>query len=178
MLQGPMSEPSQRHTGAPLEILLAGTAETRRLARDLAERARPGDIIGLAGPLGCGKTTFARAFIRALAGATTEVPSPTFTLLQVYAGRDGPIHHFDLYRIESPEDAWELGIEEAFGDGIALIEWPERLGDLWPADALVLTFAQPPGSAADMRRARLVGGPSWSDRLAALREKAAMVAGG
>lgn len=178
MLQERMSEPDQRRTEAPLVILLAGIADTRRLARDLAARARPGDIIGLAGPLGCGKTTFARAFIQSLAGATTEVPSPTFTLLQVYAGRDGPIHHFDLYRLEAPEDAWEIGIEEAFGDGIALIEWPERLGHLWPADALMLSLAQPPGGAADARRARLAGGPSWSDRLATLRENAAMAADG
>ena len=156
---------------------LAGCAETECLARALAGCARSGDIIGLAGPLGCGKTTFARAFIRARTGAATEVPSPTFTLLQSYAGRDGAIHHFDLYRLDAPEDAWELGIEEAFGDGVTLVEWPERLGELWPADALMLTLTHPAGGAPDARRARLVGRASWRDRLAALVDDAALAAG-
>jgi tRNA threonylcarbamoyladenosine biosynthesis protein TsaE len=138
---------------------------TAALAKRLAALARPGDVIALKGELGAGKTSFARAFIRAR-GGDEAVPSPTFTLVQSYDLPGGTIRHFDLYRLRTPEEAWELGIEEVFADGIALIEWPERLGILLPAKHLLvaLEFATRPGA----RRATLSGEGAWAPRLAAL----------
>ena len=144
-------------------IDLADEAATARLARRLARLARPGDIIALAGDLGSGKTSLARAFIRTLAGAEEEVPSPTFTLVQMYEFVGGTIWHFDLYRLEKPDDALELGIEEAFADGICLIEWPERLGAWLPAERLTLRLSA--GSTAVSRRACLIGTEFWDQRL-------------
>jgi tRNA threonylcarbamoyladenosine biosynthesis protein TsaE len=148
-----------------LTIELPDENATAALAARLAALARPGDVIALKGELGAGKTSFARAFIAAR-GAGETVPSPTFTLVQTYELPDGAVWHFDLYRLRAPEEAWELGIEEAFHAGIALIEWPERLGALLPARHLLvaLDFA----SAPDARRARLSGDASWVARLAAL----------
>ena len=109
-------------------------------------------MIALKGELGAGKTSFARAFIRARGGDDDEVPSPTFTLVQIYELPGATIWHFDLYRLRDPEEAWELGIEDAFRDGISLIEWPERLGALLPARrleiALELSAAGRRGAAA------------------------------
>lgn len=124
-------------------------------------------MIGLSGPLGSGKTTFARAFIGAFRGAG-EVPSPTFTLVEVYDSVTGvAVWHFDLYRLEKPEDAYELGIEDAFADGISLIEWPERLGSLMPEEHLSVTLSPGPGEAE--RRAELHASPSWAGRIGGLQ---------
>ncbi len=142
----------------PAPILLPDLAATEALAATLASRARPGDAILLEGPLGAGKTAFARAFLRAAAGdPALEVPSPSFTLVQAYDTSLGPIHHFDLWRLSGPEALAELGWEDA-RDGIVLVEWPDRLGALRPADALTLTLAHGDG---DARRAALSG---WDDR--------------
>jgi tRNA threonylcarbamoyladenosine biosynthesis protein TsaE len=140
---------------------LADEAATARLAARIAVAARARDTIALAGPLGSGKTSFARAFIRALGAGDDEVPSPTFTLVETYrfAGRP-PIWHFDLYRLEAADEVYELGIEEAWSDGIALIEWPERIAPLLPADRLDITLA--PGPSAESRRATLAGATRWS----------------
>ena len=109
-----------------------------------------GDVIGLCGALGSGKTAFARAFIRARLGRPQEeVPSPTFTLVQLYEHAAGAIWHFDLYRLSAPEDAYELGIEDAFSNAVSLIEWPETLGDLMPADWLEVRLA--PGEGKEKR---------------------------
>ena len=117
-------------------------AETERLAQRLAPHVAPGDVIGLCGTLGSGKTAFARAFIRARLGRSAEeVPSPTFTLVQLYEHAAGAIWHFDLYRLDGPEDAYELGIEDAFAGAISLIEWPEKLGATMPADWLEVRLA-------------------------------------
>jgi tRNA threonylcarbamoyladenosine biosynthesis protein TsaE len=138
---------------------------TAAFATRLAALALPGDIIALRGELGAGKTTLARAFIRARGGQET-VPSPTFTLVQVYDLCGGAVWHFDLYRLRRSEEAWELGIEDAFCDGISLIEWPERLGRLLPARRLdvALNF----GPAPNTRRATLSGDGDWADRLAGI----------
>lgn len=113
-------------------ITLADEAATQALGIMLAALARPGDVITLAGPLGAGKSTLARAFIRAVTDDGEDVPSPTFTLVQTYDGDHGPIWHMDLYRLEQSADALELGIEDAFIDAICLIEWPDRLGRMLP----------------------------------------------
>lgn len=147
---------------------LDGPAATSRLAARLAPHLRGGDVVGLEGPLGIGKTTLARALIRAClgrAGRQEEVPSPTFTLVQTYELMAGArvLYHFDLYRLTRPEDAYELAIEEAFADGISLIEWPERLGPLLPHDRLSIALA--PGKRPNARQARLVGHGAWAARL-------------
>ena len=148
-----------------IERRLGDETGTVALAAAIADRARAGDVIGLAGPLGVGKTRLARAFIERLAGAGEEVPSPTFTLVQTYETGRAPVWHFDLYRLERPEDAWELGIEEAFADGIALIEWPERLGALMPAERLDVALDFAPELGPSGRRARLVGHGGWARRV-------------
>ena len=125
-------------------------ADTERLAARLAQHAAPGDVIGLSGALGSGKTAFARAFIRARLGRSVEeVPSPTFTLVQLYEHAPGAIWHFDLYRLGEAADAYELGIEDAFSGAISLIEWPEKLGAIMPDDWLDVHLA--PGEGEDAR---------------------------
>ena len=110
--------------------------ELAALAQVLAACAERGDVIALRGPLGAGKTTFARHFIRSYAGrrggAAEEVPSPTFTLVQLYSFGDDAVWHIDLYRIGAPEELWEIGFEEALAGGLCLVEWPERAGPLLP----------------------------------------------
>jgi tRNA threonylcarbamoyladenosine biosynthesis protein TsaE len=101
------------------------------VAAQLGQSLEPGDFVALYGDLGAGKTAFARALIQSLNPAESEVPSPTFTLVQTYESPQGPISHFDLYRLGSPEDVLELGFEE-MAKGILLVEWPERLGRLLP----------------------------------------------
>jgi tRNA threonylcarbamoyladenosine biosynthesis protein TsaE len=106
---------------------------TEQLGATLAARLKMGDVVGLKGDLGAGKTTLARAILRAAANdPDLIVPSPTFTLVEVYDTARGPIWHFDLYRLDSPEQVYELGWEEALSQGIVLLEWPERLGPLLP----------------------------------------------
>jgi tRNA threonylcarbamoyladenosine biosynthesis protein TsaE len=112
---------------------LPDESATERLGATLAERLRVGDVVGLKGELGAGKTTLARAIIRAAAGdRELIVPSPTFTLVEVYETPRGSFWHFDLYRLEAAEQVYELGWEEALAEGIVLIEWPQRLGNLLP----------------------------------------------
>ena len=127
------------------EFPLANLADTHRLAAQLAEHAQAGDVFALFGDLGAGKSEFARAFIRARLGSPgEEVPSPTFTLVQQYIPEpeDAPeIWHFDLYRLSEPQEAIELDIEDAFERAITLIEWPERLGALLPANHIALRFS-------------------------------------
>lgn len=146
-------------------IDLPDEAATAALAARIAGQARPGDVIALKGDLGVGKTSFARGFIAALGGGE-EVPSPTFTLVQLYELGRVAVWHFDLYRLKAAEEAWELGIEEAFASGISLIEWPERLGGLLPERRLDvgLDFA----AAGAGRRATVSAGPGWEARLTAL----------
>lgn len=150
-------------------IDLADEKATEALAARLAAVARRGDVIALKGELGAGKTCFARAFIRARGGAEA-VPSPTFTLVQTYDLPDGRVWHFDLYRLRATEEAWELGIEEAFEEGISLIEWPERLGTLLPLRCLLvaLDFA----ATLSARRATLSGNGEWAPRLGAIAAEA------
>jgi tRNA threonylcarbamoyladenosine biosynthesis protein TsaE len=144
-------------------INLPDEAATAALAARLAAIARPGDVIALKGELGAGKTAFARAFIRARGAADEEVPSPTFTLVQIYEGAGGTIWHFDLYRLTAADETWELGIEEAFASGISLIEWPDRLGPLLPRNRLEITLEF--GDRAEARRVVIDGDIDWRARL-------------
>lgn len=122
--------------------------DTDAIARALAEDAKPGDVVCLSGPLGAGKSVFARGFIRALCGHDTDVPSPTFTLVQTYEGRTGPIAHFDLYRLEDPNEVLELDWDDAIGSAICLIEWPEKAGSFLPSRRIDIVFE----TAADESR--------------------------
>jgi len=142
---------------------LPDESATEALAAGLAALARPGDVLALFGDLGTGKTVFARAFVRARGGGDEEVPSPTFTLVQTYELAGGTVHHFDLFRLTAPEEAYELDIEEAFAEGISLIEWPDRLGPLLPPGRLEIHMAHGDGPTA--RRATLSGTADWPRRL-------------
>ena len=154
---------------AAFSLDLAKESETSALAARVARVARAGDVIALRGELGSGKTSFARGFIRALGRGDEEVPSPTFTLVEIYEFRDNKpaVWHFDLYRLAKSEDVYELGFEEALGGAILLIEWPERLGALLPHERLDVELSA--GSSPSARRARLHGGAGWARRLADLR---------
>ena len=142
----------------------SSVAATAQFAARVGGLLRPGDAVLLAGPLGAGKTEFARALLRHLSGEPQlEVPSPSYTLVQSYETRLGRVYHFDLWRIAGPRGLAELGWEEA-REGIVLVEWPDRLGALRPEPALTIEM-EPTGESA--RRAVLTG---WPDRLSALAQ--------
>lgn len=141
-------------------LFLPSAEDTERLARRLARLVRPGDTLLLEGPIGAGKTHFARALIRARLGEGEDVPSPTYTLVQSYGDGDDEIWHADLYRLTHPDEVLELGLEDAFGRAICLVEWPERLGDHVPTGALWLRLRE----EGEGRRVSL-GGMGWEDRL-------------
>lgn len=122
-------------------LLLNSPDATDRLAHHLAEQLKPGDTLLLSGPVGTGKSHFARAVIRPLLIATEDIPSPTFTLVQSYPGVSGEIWHADLYRLSDTLEVVELGLAEAFSRAICLVEWPDRLGTLAPHNALRLAFS-------------------------------------
>jgi len=145
------------------EIDLPDEAATKRLGERLASALRPGDAVCLTGPLGAGKSTLARALVRALTSPDEEVPSPTFTLVQFYEGRDFPVAHFDLYRLTDPDEAYEIGLEEALEDGAALIEWPQRLQGRLPTDRLAIDIT-PTGDDGQARRAVIVAHGTFEGR--------------
>ncbi len=148
---------------SPITLHLADIDATGALAARLAGLLAPGDVVLLDGPLGAGKSEFARRLLRAATGdSSLDVPSPTFTLVQSYETRAGTVHHFDLYRLSGPADLTELGWDEARGD-IVLVEWPDRLGSLAPENALRIALAQ--GSSDNARIATLSG---WDARIGAL----------
>lgn len=141
-------------------IQLPDAAATGNLAASLAPFLRAGDCVILAGDLGAGKTCFARGLLRAL-GVTGDVPSPTFTLVQYYETPTCPVAHFDLYRLKSPEEVFELGWEETLQNSLSLIEWPERAGPYLPARKLLVTLTVT-GSA---RQGTIETSEYWSERL-------------
>lgn len=145
----------------PARIDLPAEADTEALGRRIAPLLRPGEALCLSGGLGAGKSCLARALIRALTTPDEEAPSPTFTLVQTYPGPDFEIAHFDLYRLEDPDEAWEIGLDEALNQGAALIEWPERLEGRLPADRLDLELV----ASGEGRTARLSGHGSWRERV-------------
>ncbi len=140
-------------------LILANEKATLALGAALAPALRKGDVLCLSGPLGAGKTTLARGLISAL--TREEAPSPTFALVETYEAEGLALWHFDLYRLEKPQDVWELGLEEAFAEGASLIEWPERIAAHIPSSAHLIRLADD----GDGRRASVHGDEAWSQRL-------------
>ncbi|WP_169566677.1 tRNA (adenosine(37)-N6)-threonylcarbamoyltransferase complex ATPase subunit type 1 TsaE [Sneathiella limimaris] len=149
------------------ELILSHTVtseqETAAFAKELAAYLKTKDVVFLKGTLGAGKTSFARALIRALCGGDIEVPSPTFNLLLTYEGTNGPIYHYDFYRLEDPEEVWELDVEDAYESAITLMEWVERLEDLAPQNALEVDIEL--NEDVNSRTIRLRGNANWKMRL-------------
>lgn len=147
-----------------MRIALPDAGATEALGRALAPHLAAGEAVLLSGPLGAGKSTLARALIRALTTPDEEVPSPTFTLVQYYDAAP-PLAHFDLYRLERPEEAREIGLVEALDDGAVLVEWPERLGeevDRWLGpDRLIVTIT----TEDEGRTATVSGAGNWEMKL-------------
>jgi tRNA threonylcarbamoyladenosine biosynthesis protein TsaE len=139
-------------------ITLPDLAATEALGARIAARLSVGDTIALEGDLGAGKTTLARAILRAL-GVREDVPSPTFTLVQLYETPRLTVRHYDLYRIERPGEIEELGLDDALAEGAALIEWPERAYGRLPVDMLHVALT---ATAADSRSAVLTGPAKWT----------------
>lgn len=157
--QPPMQHDWQKADASEQDVL--------RLAERIALKLQPGDVVALSGNLGAGKTTFARALIRAvLADPEAEIPSPTFSLVQSYAAKRLGLMHIDLYRIGSEDEIEELGLDEHLATGAALIEWPERAHGLRAPNRLDITLSQ--GRGADERNVTLVGHGTWTARLARL----------
>ena len=145
-------------------LTLEDSDATERLARNLAPRLGPGDLVGLTGGLGAGKSTFARALIRArlaALGRIEEIPSPSYTLVQTYDLGAVELWHADLYRLGVTDELEELGLDDAFGSAICVVEWADRLGPALPARRLMLAFDFVPGHD-DGRTVRLdAAGPGW-----------------
>jgi tRNA threonylcarbamoyladenosine biosynthesis protein TsaE len=142
------------------EFRLDRDADTARLGASVGRELQRHEAVCLSGPLGAGKSTLARGMIRALAGAETDAPSPTFTLVQTYETRAFPVAHFDLYRLERADEALELGFHEALDDGAAVIEWAEKLGHHLPHDRLDVELM----FDGERRRARLTPHGAWEAR--------------
>ena len=144
---------------------------TQRFGGSLARQLRAGDVIALSGALGAGKSVLARAIIQAVDAAEDDVPSPTFTLVQQYALADGtPLWHLDLYRIETPQEAMALGLDDAFIDAVCLIEWPDRLQKLLPKTSLSIHLYTDDGADdskddSGVRFADVTAPPHWADRI-------------
>jgi tRNA threonylcarbamoyladenosine biosynthesis protein TsaE len=143
-------------------MILKDEAATQRLGEAVAAVLAAGDTVCLSGPLGAGKSTLARALIRALTTPDEDVPSPTFTLVQFYDGPRLKVAHFDLYRLSDPDEAYEIGLDEALEEGAALIEWPERLQGRLPPDRLDVEIAL--GDDTEGRRVRIVPHGAWEGR--------------
>ncbi|MGA2124732.1 MAG: tRNA (adenosine(37)-N6)-threonylcarbamoyltransferase complex ATPase subunit type 1 TsaE [Xanthobacteraceae bacterium] len=151
-------------------LLLPNEQATRRLAGDVAAMLAPGDMVTLSGDLGAGKTAFARAVIRRLAGdERLEVPSPTFTLIQSYPLPRLPVVHADLYRVADAAELDELGLEDAAEGAAVLLEWPDRAGDRLPADRLDIAFTLAPSLGLNARNVEITGHGAFAARLERLR---------
>ncbi|MGN1079610.1 MAG: tRNA (adenosine(37)-N6)-threonylcarbamoyltransferase complex ATPase subunit type 1 TsaE [Alphaproteobacteria bacterium] len=156
----------------PLVMADLPRRQLESFAARLAGQVRQRDVITLSGDLGAGKTVFARAFIRALTNEDEDVPSPTFTLVQLYdaaAGKTGgvplTIWHFDLYRLKTAQEIYEIGFEEALSDGVSLIEWPQRAERLLPRERLEIQIQIPAGKADKRTLTLTARGADWQDRM-------------
>src|SRR5271157_2412852 len=142
-------------------------AATLTFAAAQAAWLEPGDFVALAGDLGAGKTTFARALVRALVEAPElETPSPTFTLMQVYEAPRGPVVHADFYRLRGVRELDNLGWDEAIEGAVAVVEWPERIPEALPADRLEVVFRFDPARGPDFRALEMRGRGKMGRRLA------------
>ncbi len=150
-----------------IEIHLPELSATTRFAAALADLITAPQLIYLQGDLGAGKSTLARAFIQHLTSPQTEVPSPTFTLVQTYNTAKGEVWHYDLYRLKHAEEVWELGFEDALHSGIVLVEWPERLSGLPLPAPLIITLRH----EGDERLATIQGPEEINELLLNLAEK-------
>ena len=161
----------KNNIAGPVTLPLPNKNAVKKLAEKLAPLLCKGDIIGLSGDIGIGKTVFARFIIKTLASMDKiyldHVPSPTFTLVQNYKFLNLDIFHIDLYRIQRPHEVHELGIDDIFADGVALIEWPERLGMFLPRNWLQFKFGQ--GTNHEERTVDIISyGKSYKRRMDAL----------
>ena len=142
-------------------VPLPDLAATEALAARLAPLMRARDVVLLVGDLGAGKTTFARYLLQYL-GVVGEIPSPTFTLVQSYDGRDFPLYHFDLYRLKEPPEIEEIGFDEACSEGAVLVEWPEKASGYMPRETLTLTFQM---DGQGVRSVTLMPSAGWAERI-------------
>ncbi len=150
-----------------LELILKTSEDTDKIAVRFGEILQAGDVVLLEGDIGAAKTHFARALIQSLQDVPEDIPSPTFTLIQTYDTQKGQIWHADLYRISNADEIEELGLVDAFGSEICLIEWPDRLGAYTPQSALLLSFSSINDGASRLLRATSQHA-SWAQRLAGL----------
>jgi N-acetylmuramate 1-kinase len=155
-------------------VVLPDEQATLRLMVDIANALEPGDLLTLSGDLGAGKTTFARALIRYLAGdETIEVPSPTFTLMQVYELPRFPLVHADLYRLTGPAELAELGFDDLPEGAVVVLEWPDRAAGYLPPDRLDVALTLAPKLKSEFRHARVTGYGAFAprvDRVAGVRQ--------
>ena len=160
--------------GASFTAVLPDEQATMRLMVDVASALEPGDVLTLSGDLGAGKTTFARAMIRYLAGdETIEVPSPTFTLMQQYELPRFPLVHADLYRVAGSAELAELGFDDLPDGTVAVVEWPDRAAGFLPADRIDVTLTLAPKLKPEFRHARVTGYGTFAtrvDRIASVRQ--------
>jgi hypothetical protein len=148
-------------------VALPDELTTRRLAGDVANALKPGDLITLSGDLGAGKTTFARALIRHLADdETAEVPSPTFTLMQTYDLPRFQVVHMDLYRTARTAELAELGFDDLPEGAVVLLEWPDRAGNRLPPDRIEIAFTLAPRLKLEFRHALVTGHGAFAPRVA------------
>lgn len=147
-----------------LSLMLQSSEATADAAVQLAQALKPGDTVLFEGPVGAGKTHFARAAIQSILDVPEDVPSPTFTLVQTYESSAGSIWHADLYRIAGVGEVEELGLVDAFETAICLVEWPDRLGALRPQSALEITLTDGPTEESRILTAQWVD-KRWSDKL-------------
>ena len=122
-------------------IRLDGEAATKEYGYRLAEEAVPGQVIALIGDLGAGKTTLTKYIAEGL-GVTEHVQSPTFTIVREYRSGRMPLYHFDVYRIDDPDEMFEIGYEEYFyGDGLCVVEWADKIEELLPEDTRIIRLS-------------------------------------
>ncbi|USG61332.1 tRNA (adenosine(37)-N6)-threonylcarbamoyltransferase complex ATPase subunit type 1 TsaE [Sneathiella marina] len=154
-----------------LEKHLQSQSETIAFAHHFSSILKTGDVVTLSGTLGAGKTAFIRAVLQSLIDPALEVPSPTFNLLLTYdiPAQNTTVYHYDFYRVETPDEVLELDVDEAFDNGICLIEWADRMGPYLPDDFLDIAINPDTARGAEYRTLVLSGNMSWQTRLSSVK---------